>query len=120
MWRVFFTSAVVAVVVRVAMGWCKSGNCGHFGAGGFIIWDISGLGSSLSSCMLTTLTFCLALDLLLENFFFPRSFILCSGQEDYSFEELLPMAVIGIIGGLLGRAFEMRFTSVLMILILVS
>ncbi|MBA0641097.1 hypothetical protein Goklo_025686, partial [Gossypium klotzschianum] len=65
MWRVFFTSAVVAVVVRVAMGWCKSGNCGHFGGGGFIIWDIS------------------------------------DGQEDYSFEELLPMAVIGIIGGLL-------------------
>ncbi|KAG4160802.1 hypothetical protein ERO13_D01G021500v2 [Gossypium hirsutum] len=70
MWRVFFTSAVVAVVVRVAMGWCKSGNCGHFGGGGFIIWDIS------------------------------------DGQEDYSFEELLPMAVIGIIGGLLGALFN--------------
>ncbi|KAH9621011.1 hypothetical protein KSS87_001716 [Heliosperma pusillum] len=41
MWRVFFTSAVVAVVVRTAMTWCKSGKCGHFGAGGFIIWDIS-------------------------------------------------------------------------------
>lgn len=43
MWRVFFTSAIVAVVVRSAMGWCKNGNCGHFGSGGFIIWDISGL-----------------------------------------------------------------------------
>lgn len=42
MWRVFFTSAVVAVVVRSAMNWCKSGKCGHFGSGGFIIWDISG------------------------------------------------------------------------------
>ncbi|KAG9456454.1 hypothetical protein H6P81_000962 [Aristolochia fimbriata] len=70
MWRVFFTSAVVAVVVRSAMGWCRSGNCGHFGSGGFIIWDISG------------------------------------GQEDYSFQELLPMAVIGIIGGLLGALFN--------------
>ncbi|KAK4801032.1 hypothetical protein SAY86_021519 [Trapa natans] len=70
MWRVFFTSAIVAVVVRTAMGWCKSGNCGHFGSGGFIIWDISG------------------------------------GQEDYSFQELLPMAVIGIIGGLLGALFN--------------
>ncbi|KAJ8427143.1 hypothetical protein Cgig2_005201 [Carnegiea gigantea] len=67
MWRVFFTSAVVAVVVRTAMAWCKSGKCGHFGAGGFIIWDIS------------------------------------DGQEDYSFAELLPMAVIGVIGGLLGK-----------------
>ncbi|CAH9136647.1 unnamed protein product [Cuscuta epithymum] len=70
MWRVFFTSAVVAVVVRSAMGWCKSGKCGHFGSGGFIIWDISG------------------------------------GQDDYSVEELLPMAIIGIIGGLLGALFN--------------
>ncbi|KAF5944603.1 hypothetical protein HYC85_018680 [Camellia sinensis] len=74
MWRVFFTSAIVAVVVRTAMGWCKSGKCGHFGSGGFIIWDISG--------------------------------VLFSGQEDYSFEELLPMAVIGVIGGLLGALFN--------------
>ncbi|KAI3985944.1 hypothetical protein MKX01_039026 [Papaver californicum] len=70
MWRVFFTSAIVAVVVRTAMGWCKSGKCGHFGSGGFIIWDISG------------------------------------GQDDYSFEELLPMAIIGVIGGLLGALFN--------------
>lgn len=70
MWRVFFTSAVVAVVVRTAMGWCGSGICGHFGSGGFIIWDISG------------------------------------AQDDYSFEELLPMAVIGVIGGLLGALFN--------------
>ncbi|KAI4345612.1 hypothetical protein L6164_012715 [Bauhinia variegata] len=70
MWRVFFTSAIVAVVVRSAMGWCKSGKCGHFGSGGFIIWDISG------------------------------------GQEDYSFAELLPMAIIGVIGGLLGALFN--------------
>ncbi|KAJ3673130.1 hypothetical protein LUZ60_006504 [Juncus effusus] len=70
MWRVFFTSAVVAVVVRSAMSWCKSGKCGHFGSGGFIIWDIS------------------------------------DGQEDYSFQELLPMAIIGVIGGLLGALFN--------------
>ncbi|KAJ6806239.1 chloride channel protein CLC-d isoform X3 [Iris pallida] len=70
MWRVFFTSAVVAVVVRSAMGWCKSGKCGHFGSGGFIIWEIP------------------------------------DGQEDYSFQELLPMAIIGVIGGLLGSLFN--------------
>ncbi|RCV41365.1 hypothetical protein SETIT_9G129800v2 [Setaria italica] len=70
MWRVFFTSAVVAVVVRSAMNWCNSGKCGHFGAGGFIIWDISG------------------------------------GQEDYSYQELFPMAIIGVIGGLLGALFN--------------
>lgn len=70
MWRVFFTSAVVAVVVRSAMSLCKSGKCGHFGSGGFIIWDIS------------------------------------DGQEDYSFQEMLPMAIIGVIGGLLGALFN--------------
>ncbi|XP_078155156.1 chloride channel D isoform X1 [Carex rostrata] len=70
MWRVFFTSAVVAVVVQSAMSWCKSGKCGHFGSGGFIIWDIS------------------------------------DGQEDYSFQELFPMAVIGVIGGVLGALFN--------------
>lgn len=51
MWRVFFTSAIVAVVVRSAMGWCKSGKCGHFGSGGFIIWDISELVSILASAL---------------------------------------------------------------------
>ncbi|XP_054805887.1 chloride channel protein CLC-d-like [Prosopis cineraria] len=70
MWRVFFTSAIVAVVVRTAMGWCKNERCGHFGSGGFIIWDVS------------------------------------DGQEDYSFVELLPMAIIGVIGGLLGALFN--------------
>ncbi|GJM96283.1 hypothetical protein PR202_ga13104 [Eleusine coracana subsp. coracana] len=75
MWRVFFTSAVVAVVVRSAMNWCNSGKCGHFGAGGFIIWDISG------------------------------------GQEDYSYQELLPMAIIGVIGGLLETPIESSFLA---------
>ncbi|KAL2474056.1 Chloride channel protein [Forsythia ovata] len=41
MWRIFLTSAIVAVVARTSMGWCKSGKCGYFGSGGFIIWDIS-------------------------------------------------------------------------------
>jgi len=53
MWRVFFTSAIVAVVVRTAMGWCKSGKCGHFGSGGFIIWDVSELRSELSPFLLS-------------------------------------------------------------------
>lgn len=93
MWRVFFTSAIVAVVVRTAMNWCKSGKCGHFGSGGFIIWDVSELGSKLSSVLY--FTYMLTLSSCLNWFLF-------SGQEDYSFEELFPMAIIGVIGGLLG------------------
>lgn len=34
---------------------------------------------------------------------------LYSGQEDYSFVELMPMAVIGIIGGLLGMMLCSKF-----------
>ncbi|XP_021761123.1 chloride channel protein CLC-d isoform X2 [Chenopodium quinoa] len=99
MWRVFFTSAVVAVVVRTAMSWCKSGKCGHFGAGGFIIWDISELELQFPSVIiLSILTF--------VCWFLTKPFCFYSGQEDYSFAELLPMAVIGVIGGLLGALFN--------------
>ena len=97
MWRVFFTSAVVAVVVRTAMGWCKSGNCGHFGSGGFIIWDISGLGSKLTWFLYSSLPWAFACFL---------SDLIFSAQEDYSFEEMLPMAIIGVVGGLLGKFYE--------------
>lgn len=104
MWRVFFTSAIVAVVVRTAMGWCKSGKCGHFGSGGFIIWDVSELRSELSPFLLSVQYqgFCFLL-FLLTGFIF-------SGQEDYSFAELLPMAIIGVIGGLLGSNFVFYLT----------
>ncbi|XP_012574363.1 chloride channel protein CLC-d isoform X2 [Cicer arietinum] len=97
MWRVFFTSAIVAVVVRTAMGWCKSGKCGHFGSGGFIIWDVSELRSELSPFLLSVQSFL--------PFLFLTGFIF-SGQEDYSFAELFPMAIIGVIGGLLGALFN--------------
>lgn len=97
MWRVFFTSAVVAVVVRTAMGWCKSGNCGHFGSGGFIIWDISGLGSKLTWFLYSSLPWAFACF---------QSDLIFSAQEDYSFEEMLPMAIIGVVGGLLGKFYE--------------
>eukprot|EP00850_Spirogloea_muscicola_P011972 SM000076S21793 [mRNA] locus=s76:235730:243321:- [translate_table: standard] len=71
LWRVFFTSAIVTVVLRFLMSWCARGNCGHFGGGGFIIWDIHQ-----------------------------------GAQEDYAFVELLPMAAVGIIGGILGALFN--------------
>lgn len=46
---------------------------------------------------------------------FLTSFIF-SGQEDYSFEELLPMAIIGVIGGLLGGFLFFFWVEVILIL----
>ncbi|XP_078440813.1 chloride channel C [Wolffia australiana] len=41
LWRTFFTTAVVAVVLRTLIGYCESGKCGLFGKGGLIMFDIS-------------------------------------------------------------------------------
>ncbi|QCD95040.1 chloride channel protein CLC-c-like [Vigna unguiculata] len=40
LWRTFFTTAVVAVVLRVAIQFCATGKCGLFGAGGLILYDV--------------------------------------------------------------------------------
>ncbi|RAL39533.1 hypothetical protein DM860_003066 [Cuscuta australis] len=39
LWRTFFTTAVVAVVLRSFMQFCRSGKCGLFGQGGLIMFD---------------------------------------------------------------------------------
>ncbi|KAG0475072.1 hypothetical protein HPP92_014758 [Vanilla planifolia] len=41
LWRTFFTTAVVAVVLRALIDFCKSGNCGLFGKGGLIMFDVT-------------------------------------------------------------------------------
>ncbi|KAL5993251.1 hypothetical protein ACLOJK_014174, partial [Asimina triloba] len=41
LWRTFFTTAVVAVVLRALILYCRSGKCGLFGQGGLIMFDIS-------------------------------------------------------------------------------
>ncbi|XP_027357607.1 chloride channel protein CLC-c-like isoform X2 [Abrus precatorius] len=40
LWRTFFTTAVVAIVLRVAIQFCATGRCGLFGEGGLIMYDI--------------------------------------------------------------------------------
>ncbi|XP_024366703.1 putative chloride channel-like protein CLC-g [Physcomitrium patens] len=46
LWRAFFTTAVVAVVIRTGIAWCKQGHCGMAGEGGLIIFDVSGVQES--------------------------------------------------------------------------
>ncbi|XP_071698585.1 chloride channel protein CLC-c-like [Rutidosis leptorrhynchoides] len=41
LWRTFFTTAVVAVVLRSLIEYCRNGNCGLFGEGGLIMFDIN-------------------------------------------------------------------------------
>lgn len=41
LWRTFFTTAVVAVVLRNLINFCQKGKCGLFGGDGFIIFDVS-------------------------------------------------------------------------------
>ncbi|KAL6839145.1 hypothetical protein ACP4OV_031036 [Aristida adscensionis] len=40
-WRSFFTTAVVAVVLRLFIELCGAGRCGLFGKGGLIMYDVS-------------------------------------------------------------------------------
>ncbi|XP_061364284.1 chloride channel protein CLC-c-like isoform X2 [Gastrolobium bilobum] len=41
LWRTFFTTAVVAIVLRAAIQLCATGKCGLFGEGGLIMYDVS-------------------------------------------------------------------------------
>nr|AIY56605.1 CLC [Arachis hypogaea] len=40
LWRTFFTTAVVAIVLRAAIQFCATGKCGLFGEGGLIMYDV--------------------------------------------------------------------------------
>ncbi|XP_057491864.1 chloride channel protein CLC-c-like [Actinidia eriantha] len=41
LWRTFFTTAVVAIVLRTFIEYCRTGTCGLFGEGGLIMYDVS-------------------------------------------------------------------------------
>ncbi|XP_020525513.1 chloride channel protein CLC-a [Amborella trichopoda] len=41
LWRSFFSTAVVVMVLRGFMEFCRSGHCGLFGKGGLIMFDVS-------------------------------------------------------------------------------
>ncbi|KAK3419403.1 hypothetical protein EUGRSUZ_H05062 [Eucalyptus grandis] len=48
LWRTFFTTAVVAIVLRAFIEYCSTGNCGLFGQGGLIMYDVSSAQASYS------------------------------------------------------------------------
>lgn len=41
LWRTFFTTAVVAVVLRGFTEYCRGGQCGLFGEGGLIMFEVN-------------------------------------------------------------------------------
>ncbi|KAL8527620.1 hypothetical protein ACS0TY_005468 [Phlomoides rotata] len=41
LWRTFFTTAIVAVVLRSLINFCRGGSCGLFGKGGLIMFDMN-------------------------------------------------------------------------------
>ncbi|XP_020261998.1 chloride channel protein CLC-c-like isoform X2 [Asparagus officinalis] len=49
LWRTFFTTAVVAVVLRTLIEYCRSGKCGLFGKGGLIMFDLSSTTTTYSA-----------------------------------------------------------------------
>ncbi|OVA09506.1 CBS domain [Macleaya cordata] len=77
LWRTFFSTAVVVVVLRAFMEYCKSGNCGLFGKGGLIMFDVSDV------------------------------------TVRYHAMDLLPIVIIGVIGGILGSLYNYLLHKVL-------
>ncbi|CAI6001616.1 unnamed protein product [Closterium sp. NIES-64] len=70
-WRIFFTNAVVAMVLRACISLCEGDRCGgSFGSRGFILFDRS------------------------------------KSRTDFGLLEVVPVALLGIVGGLLGGLFN--------------
>ncbi|KAJ8447756.1 hypothetical protein Cgig2_015119 [Carnegiea gigantea] len=57
LWRTFFTTAVVAMVLRGFIQYCSTGNCGLFGKGGLIIYDVSSAEATYSGYDLLAVIF---------------------------------------------------------------
>lgn len=64
-------------MLRAAMEYCKSGDCGLFGKGGLIMFDVSGV------------------------------------SVRYHVVDIIPVAVIGVIGGVLGSLYNHLLHKVL-------
>ncbi|KAM7268199.1 hypothetical protein ACFE04_010365 [Oxalis oulophora] len=70
LWRTFFSTAIVVVILRGFIDICTSGKCGLFGTGGLIMFDVSNVVVS------------------------------------YRLMDVIPITIIGILGGLLGSLYN--------------
>ncbi|CAH8388410.1 unnamed protein product [Eruca vesicaria subsp. sativa] len=77
LWRTFFSTAVVVVVLREFIEICKSGKCGLFGRGGLIMFDVSHV------------------------------------TYTYHVADIIPVTLIGVIGGVLGSLYNHLLHKVL-------
>lgn len=77
LWRTFFSTAIVVVVLRAFIEICSSGECGLFGSGGLIMFDVS--------------------DVIVR----------------YRLMDVIPVTIIGIIGGVLGSLYNHLLHKVL-------
>ncbi|KAL0014548.1 hypothetical protein SO802_001617 [Lithocarpus litseifolius] len=77
LWRTFFSTAVVVVVLRAFIQICNSGECGLFGSGGLVMFDVRNV------------------------------------TIKYHVLDIVPVAVIGIIGGVLGSLYNYCLHKVL-------
>ncbi|KAI9121582.1 hypothetical protein K1719_008615 [Acacia pycnantha] len=84
LWRTFFSTAVVAVVLRAFIEVCNSGKCGLFGTGGLVMFDVS------------------------------------SVTVRYHVMDIIPVVIIGILGGLLGSLYNYLLHKVLRVYSLIN
>lgn len=84
LWRTFFSTAVVVVVLRGFIELCNSGKCGLFGRGGLIMFDVSNV----------TVT--------------------------YQAMDIIPVIIIGILGGVLGSIYNYLLHKVLRVYNLIN
>ncbi|KAI4335664.1 hypothetical protein L6164_014292 [Bauhinia variegata] len=77
LWRTFFTTATVAIVLRALTDVCLSGKCGLFGKGGLIMFDAY------------------------------------SASVSYHIEDVPPVLLIGVIGGILGALYNFLLIKLL-------
>ncbi|CAM8992282.1 unnamed protein product [Rhodiola kirilowii] len=84
LWRSFFSTAVVVVVLRAFMEYCGSGKCGLFGRGGLIMFDVSDV----------TVT--------------------------YHAADIVPVVLIGVLGGVLGSLYNHLLHKVLIVYNLIN